>query len=83
MTENCKEFYADDPVVQGGQSGPLESLVYPLHLRYISARRLARFYASDSAVLAGGAVKIGRRKSGYRLIAHASVQDFNNLKSVL
>ena len=54
MTENCREFYADDPVVQGGQSGPLESLVYPLHLRYISARKLARFYASDSAVLAGG-----------------------------
>ena len=82
MTENYRESFADDPVVQGGQSGPLESLVYPLHLRYMSTRRFTRFDARDSAVFAG-AVKIGRRKGGYRLIAHASVPDFNNLRSVL
>jgi hypothetical protein len=32
MTENYGESFADIPVAQGGQSGPLESLVYPLHL---------------------------------------------------
>jgi hypothetical protein len=32
MTENYRESFADDPVAQGGQNGPLESLVYPIHL---------------------------------------------------
>jgi hypothetical protein len=46
MTEDYKESFADDPVAQGGQSGPLESLVYPLHLSIHAHEKIYSLWCS-------------------------------------